>query len=180
MRHHIAPPSNRGGALLAALLTTLALGACSRSDDAAAPSPSPSLTTQAVPTAGADGAPLTEGQWSIEETATGASANFGEAGSEPLLRMVCDRDAGALTLIRIGIGDEPQIYTITVGTQRAAVQMSPSQTGVAAMLAEIDPAQPIFATFSNPAATIAIGAPDSPALRVPGHTGISRVLQSCS
>jgi len=180
MRHQFAPLTIRNGALLVALLTTVALGACSQSDEAAAPSPSPSLTTQAVPTVGADGAPLTEGQWSIEETANGASASFGEAGSEPVLRMVCDRTSGTLTLIRIGIGDEPQIYTIAAGDQRAAVQMSPTQTGVAGMLAEVDPAQPIFANFSNPAATIAISAPDVPAVRLPGHTGISRVLQSCS
>jgi hypothetical protein len=175
MRHLPAPPIG-GGALLAVLLIT----GCNSGEDAAAPSPSPSLTTQAVPTASADGQPLSEGEWSIEETATGATASFGSAGSEPLLRIVCDRDAGAVTLIRIGIGDEAQIYTIEAGAQRAAVQMSPSATGVPAMLAEIDPTQPIFAAFSDPAQTIEISGPDAPALRMPGRTGINRVMQACS
>ena len=179
MRHLPAPPL-RGGALLAVLLTQLALAACNSGENATAPSPTPSLTTQAMPTASADGQALTEGQWSIEETANGAAASFAGAGSEPVLRLVCDRDAGTLTLIRIGTGDEAQIYTIEVGAQRAAVQMSPSATGTPAMLAEIDPTQPIFAAFSDRAETIEISGPDAPALRLPGHSGISRVVQACS
>lgn len=178
MRHLPVPPL-RGGALLATLLTSLALAACSQGEPTDAPSPSPSLTTQAVPTASADGEPLAPGQWTVEETANGASASFGETGSEPVLRLVCDRDAGTLTLIRIGEGDAPQTYSLEAGGQRAAVEMEPTQTGVAGMLAEVDASQPVFAGFADPAGTIAMAAPGAPALRLPGHTGINRVIEAC-
>jgi hypothetical protein len=178
MRHLPAPPI-RGGELLAALLTSLALCACSQGEEADAPSPSPSLTTQALPTTSAGGEPLAPGQWTVEETANGASASFGETGGEPVLRLVCDRDAGTLTLIRIGQGDAPQTFSLEAGTQRAAVEMEPTQTGTAGMLAQVDAGQPVFAAFADPAGTIAIAAPGQPALRLPGHTGISRVIEAC-
>jgi len=180
MRHLSAPPPIRGGALLAALLIPLALGACSQSDEGESPAPAPSLTAQAMPTSSADGQPLTEGQWSIEETAGGASASFGGAGDEPMLRLVCIREERVLRLAVAAPAEEPQTYTISVGDRRAAVPMEPTATGMAAMLAEFDPAEPIVAAFSDPAGTIEISAPDEPALRVPGHAGIARVIQSCS
>ncbi len=179
MRHRNAPPPARGGRLLATLLTPLALAACSQGEERDSPAPTPSLTTQAAPTTGAAGEPLTEGQWFIGETATAATAEFGPSQGEPLLRLVCDRDSGALTLIHMGQDDEAQVYTIEVGGQRAGVQMSPSLTGVPAMLAEVDPGQPIFAAFANPGETIEIGAAGGTVLRLPGNTGVGRVMEAC-
>jgi len=181
MRHLFAPPPVSGGAMFAAaLLTPLALGACSQSDEGDSPAPAPSLTTQAMPTTSAGGEPLTQGQWLIGETARGASAAYGSAQSEPVLTIACDRNGRGLLLTRAGAGEQAQTYTIQVGAQRAAVQMSPAATEQPAMEAVIDPTQPIFAAFSDPAQTIEISGPGEPALRLPGHTGISRVIQACS
>ena len=173
MRHLFRPPPRRGGALLPALLLTLA--ACSQGEEADSPAPN-------APTTAADTAsePLTAGEWFIEETADSAVAEFGPDARDPVLRLVCDRGSGTLTLIHIGRGDEEQIYNVEVGGQSVAVQMSPSLTGVPAMLGEVDATQPVFAAFSQTGETIEIGATGEPALRLPGHTGISRVIQACS
>lgn len=175
MRHHPAPPL-QGGALLAVLL----LAACNSGDEPAAPSPSPSQTTPALSAAGAEGEPLTEGQWFIEESADTASAAFGPPASEPLLRIACDRNDGRLLLNRSGPAEEAQILTIKTGSQRASVQMSPAGTELPMTEGEIDPAQPIFAALSDPNEIVEFTSPHGPALRVPGHTGISRVVQACS
>jgi hypothetical protein len=156
------------------------VGACSQSDEAEAPSPAPSLTSQAAPTSSADGQPLTEGEWLIEETARGARAAFGSAQSEPVLTIACERSGRGLLLTRAATAEEARTYTIRAGTQRAGVRMSPTGTEQPAMEAKIDPRQPIFAAFSDPAATIEISGAGAPALRLQGHTGISRVIQACS
>ena len=56
-------------------LLLAALGACSQQADEQAPppTPTPSLTSQALLTQAADGTPLAAGEWLVEETGNGAS-----------------------------------------------------------------------------------------------------------
>lgn len=156
-----------------------ALVACSQQgDDAAAPTPTPSLTTQAHPTAAPDGSPLAAGEWLIEEDAAGARATFREQGGANALVLSCDRASRALSLIRAGTAAEPQRFRITIGAQLADVMLAPG--GDAGLTAQVDRAQPIFAAFADPAAVIDIAGSGAARLRVPGHPGISRVLAACA
>jgi len=159
----------------------LALAACSPQNDdetTAAPTPSPTLTTQPLPTAAPDGTPLAVGEWLVEETGAGATATFREQTGGNALVLACDRASRTLSLNRAGSATEPQRFRITIGTQVADVMLAPgSELG---LTAQVDRAQLIFAAFADPAAIIAISGPGTMPLRLPGHPGISRVLAACS
>jgi hypothetical protein len=155
----------------------LALAACSQQNDEQAATPTPTLTTQALPTAAPDGTPLAVGQWLIDETATGARASFREQGGANALALACDRANRALSLDRAGSATEPQRFRITIGAQLADVMLAPG--GELGLTAQVDRAQPIFAAFADPAAVIDIAGPGATPLRLPGHPGISRVLAAC-
>lgn len=160
------------------LLAATALAACSQAEDeAAAPTPTPTLTTQALPTAAPDGTPLALGEWLVEESAGGASATFREQGGVNALVLVCDRASRALSLGRAGTAAQPQRFRITIGAQKADVMLAPG--GVAGLTAAVDGKQPIFAAFADAAAVIEVTGPGAPALRLPGHPGISRVFAAC-
>ena len=162
------------------LLAASTLAACSPQADeqAAAPSPTPSLTTQALPTQAPDGTPLALGEWLVEETAGGASATFRQQGGASALTLGCDRASRALTLSRAGTAAEPQRFRITIGAQKADVMMTSG--GALGLAAAVDGAQPIFAAFADPAAVIDLAGPGAPAVRLPGHAGINRVLAACA
>jgi len=161
-------------------IAALGLAGCSQQADdqaAATPSPAPTLTTQALPTAAPDGTPLTVGEWLIEETAGGASATFRERGGANALALVCDRANRAVSLTRAGGAATPQRFRLTIGAQKADVLLAPG--GGLGLNAQVDHTQPIFAAFADPAAVIDVTGPGTPPLRVPGHPGISRVLNAC-
>lgn len=161
------------------LLAATALAACSRPADeqAAAPTPTPALTTQALPTQAADGSPLAVGEWLIEEGAGGASATFREQSGANALVLVCERANRVLSLSRAGTAPQPQRFRITIGAQKADVMLAPG--GALGLSATVDGTQPIFAAFADPAAVIELTGSGAAALRVPGHPGISRVLAAC-
>ena len=161
-------------------LAVVALAACSQQSDdsAAAPTPTPTLTTHALPTAAPDGTPLAVGEWLVDETAAGAGATFHEQGGANALSLACDRANRALVLNRAGSATMPQRFRITIGAQRADVMLSPG--GDLGLTAQVDRAQPIFAAFADPAAVIDVAGPGAAPLRLPGHPGISRVLAACS
>ena len=162
------------------LLFGASLAACAQQaeDQAAAPTPTPSLTTQALPTQAADGTPLAAGEWLVEETGNGASARFREQGGADALVLVCDRASRALSLSRTGTSAQPQRFRITVGAQKADVLMAPG--GALGLTAQVDGTQPIFAAFADPAAVIGLAGPGAGTLHLPGHPGISRVLAACA
>jgi hypothetical protein len=160
------------------LFAATALAACSRQADEQAAAPTPSLTTQALPTQAADGTPLAAGEWLVEETGNGASARFREQGGADALVLVCDRANRALSLSRAGTVAQPQRFRITIGAQKADVMMAPG--GALGLAAQVDSTQPIFAAFADPAAVIELTGPGAAALRLPGHPGISRVLAACA
>ncbi len=175
MRRRPTLPLAPAGPVIAALLLA-GCNAAQEPDEA----PTPTLTSQAVPTASADGRALTPGSWTIEETAGGASAVFGEAGSAPVLMMVCSRQTGVVTLSRAGTADGPQTFALSAAGQRAAVRMEPAENVVPVMQAEVDPTQPIFTAFADRTASIELSGPGAGTLLVPGASGISRVVQACS
>jgi len=165
---------------LLAATAFLALAGCNRSADEQAAAPEPVLTTNAVPTADAAGQPLTPGSWRIEETAAGASAAFIGADNAPLLRVTCRRDDRAVMLVRSGAGSDATMFRVEAGGLTANVEMMPSPANPAELEAVVDPTEPIFAAFADPAASIVVSAPGAPTLRLPTHTGSSRVIQACS
>lgn len=154
----------------------LALAACDRGDEQPANS-EPALVSQAVRTVAGDGTRLTPGLWNIEEAAGGASAAFAEVGKAPVVVLICDRNAGTVTLA-MGEGDVPLTKRLSLGDQQADLQMKPDANG--RLSAAIDGSQPVFAGWTDPASVIAIGEPDAPSLRIPGHVGIGRVFAACS
>ena len=158
------------------LFTATALAACSQ--QAGEPTPTPSPTTQALPTQAAGGTPLAAGEWLVEETGNGASARFREPGGADALVLVCDRANRALSLSRVGTTAQPQRFRITTGAQKADVMMAPG--GALGLAAQVDGRQPIFAAFADSAAVIELTGPGAAALRLPGHPGISRVLAACA
>jgi len=167
--------------ILPIAIAALTLAACSQQDDdesAAAPMPTPTLTTQAMPTVAPDGTPFATGEWLVEESAAGASATFREQGGANTLALTCDRASRTLSLNRAGSATEPQRFRITIGAQMADVMLAPG--GAAGLSAAVDGTQPIFAAFTDPAAVIDIAGPGAPALRLPGHSAISRVLAACA
>ncbi len=169
--------SLRGPVSLAAIAM---LGACgSANEEPAAPAPTPSLTSQALPTQSADGMPITPGTWNVEEAATGASAAFGVAGAEPLLVMACNRNARSVTLTRATAATQPVRIRITVGATKADVDLTPGQQPLPGLTAAIDPSQPIFTALADPAASATFIAPGLDPLNLPGHAGIARVLEAC-
>lgn len=162
------------------LIAATALAACSQQADeqTATPSPTPTLTTQAVATQAADGTPLAVGSWLIEENAAGATARFRQQDGSDALVLVCDRINRALILSRAGRMEDPQRFRFTVGAQRADVMMAPG--GMLGLFAQVDGKQPIFATFADPAAVIELTGPGAETLRLPGNPGISRVFAACA
>ena len=167
-------------ALLLPLAAT-AVSACSQQaedEGAAAPAPTASLTTQALPTAAPDGTPLAIGEWLVEESGIGASATFREQSGANALVLACNRAARALSLSRAGGATQPQRFRITIGAQKADVMMAPG--GALGLTATVDGTQPIFAAFADPAAVVELAGPGATALRLPGHPGISRVSAACA
>ena len=164
----------------APLCAALLLAACSRGSDEPAPAPEPTLTSQPMPTANAAGEPLTPGSWRIEEAAGGASAAFVDQGGAVLVALLCNRNTGALELTRPGPAEGPQTWGIAVGNRRAALRMTPTAGQPPALEAELDPSQPIIVALLDPAESITLTAPGSAPLRLPGHSGMSRVIEACS
>ncbi|HEY6816123.1 MAG TPA: hypothetical protein VI168_11330 [Croceibacterium sp.] len=164
---------------LPSAIAALVLAGCSQqAEDETSATPTPALTTEALPTTAADGTPLTLGEWLIEETGGGASATFRETGGANALALVCDRANRALSLTRAGGAAVPQRYRLTIGAQKADVLLAPG--GGLGLTAQVDQTQPIFAAFADPAAVIEVTGPGTPPLRVPGHAGIGRVLTACA
>ena len=91
------------------------LAACSSSDEPAAEeeaaaAPTPQLTSTPTPIVADDGSPLTPGSWTVNESASGASASFGEQGKDAQIVITCARDtkvmaSGAPLLVDVEFGE---------------------------------------------------------------------------
>ena len=168
----------------AALTTAIAAGlatACSSPEESGETElPEPVLTQNPAPAAAPDGQPLAQGQWFIEENASGASAAFGPPESEAVLLIRCDRPTGTLTLTRAGDAEEAQTYTIEAGGRAATLDMQPTGGPLPTLEAEIEPTAPVFSGFTEPGGAITVSSPEGDTLRVPTAAGISRVFESCT
>ena len=164
----------------------LALLACSLAACGSGPqeegqdeTPQPTPTRAPAPTQAADGTALTPGSWNVRENADGASAAFGEDGSQPIVLLACDTATGALTLTRAARASEPQAFLLQVGTLQARVDMAPTEEPLPGYAAEVDGSMPLFAAMGDPAESIRLSGADLPALTMPAHGGILRVLEAC-
>ncbi|MGB3795585.1 MAG: hypothetical protein WA957_04700 [Alteraurantiacibacter sp.] len=157
------------------------IAGCNNSDDAEmaddAAQPEPVLTQAATPTAAPDGTALVAGNWSVNENPDGGRAGFGEAGSEPVMAIDCQRISGTITLTVASTSQTPEAWRLDAGGEVARVDMAPVEGGLSA---EIDPGLAIFRALSTPGEVVALTSPLGETMQFPTHPGISRVLDACS
>ncbi len=167
--------------VLLVTLASTALAACGSSEDAETPeevaAPAPVLTTAPTPTAAPDGTALVPGSWTVNQSAEGGFASYGEEGTEPALRIDCDRATGAVTLSlgRAASGDEA--WRIDAGGEAARIDMTPVAGG---LTAQIEGSLAIFHAMSNAGEVVVLTSPTGERMQYPTHPGISQVLYACS
>lgn len=170
-------------ALIAASAATL-LAACSSADEPVAEespaTPAPVMTSTPTPTVAADGSPLAMGSWNINESATGASAAFGEAGSDALLSITCDAASKTLALAVSNSTPGNQTFVVQSGGTAARLDMvADGNSATPRQVAPIAIDAPVFGGFVQPDGTIEISQPGGATLRVPSAPGIRRIFEAC-
>ncbi|WP_375429383.1 hypothetical protein [uncultured Sphingomonas sp.] len=121
--------------------------------------------------------PLTPGGWSYRRDARGATALFGEAGSDALLTLRCDLGEGRMFVSRNGAPATPLTFRASSATRAVPVQPTGGSPGdVAAALAPTDPLLDALA-FSR--GKFVVEQAGRPPLVVPAHAEIGRVTQDC-
>lgn len=173
-------------AVMTLSLAPVLLAACSSADDEAAEAgnvavPEPVLTPSPVATAAPDGSALTEGSWKINESASGASATFGAANSNPLMLITCDSASKSLTLALQTAVQGSQTYVLEAGGTAARLDtVADGNFALPHQRAQIARDAPIFGGFVMPGQTIIITAPDGATLQLPAAPGIRRVFEACA
>ena len=170
--------------LIAASAATL-LAACSSADEpvaeeSAAAVPTPVLTSTPTPTVAADGSPLAMGSWNINESATGASASFGETNGDALLSITCD--SASKTLALAVSNSTPGNQTFVVESGGTAARLDRVADGNSALPRQVAPIAidaPVFGGFVQAGGTIEISQPGGATLRVPSAPGIRRIFEAC-
>ena len=170
-------------ALIAASAATL-LAACSSADEPVAEespaTPVPAMTSTPTPTVAADGSPLAMGSWNINESATGASAAFGETGSDALLSVTCDAASKTLALAVSNSTPGNQTFVVQSGGTAARLDMvADGNSAAPRQVAPIAIDAPVFGGFVQPGGTIEISQPGGATLRVPSAPGIRRIFEAC-
>lgn len=167
--------------VLLAALASGTLAACGSSDEVETneevAAPAPVLTTAPTPTAAPDGTALVPGSWTVNQSAEGGFAAFGEEGAEPALRIDCNRATGAVTMTlgREASGDEA--WRIDAGGEAARIDMTPVAGG---LTAQIEGSLAIFHAMSNAGEVVVLTSPSGERMQYPTHPGISQVLYTCS
>lgn len=167
--------------VLLAACASVALVACGSSDDVdtaeEVTAPEPVLTPAPTPTAAPDSTALVAGSWTVNQSAEGGFAAYGEEGANPALRINCDRASGAVTLSlgRAASGDEA--WRIDAGGEAARIDMVPVAGG---LTAQIEGSLAIFHAFSNADEVVVLTSPTGERMQYPTHPGISQVLYACS
>ena len=162
------------------------LAACSSADEPVeseetVEAPAPQLTSTPVPTQAADGSPLAAGEWSINESGTGASAAFGLPGENAQILLTCQREGNVMSMSLAGEAEAMQSYVLESGGTAARLDMLPGSDDALPMLsAEIARDAPIFGGFVQAGGTIEISSPQGAVLRVPASPGIRRVFEACA
>jgi len=162
------------------------LAACSSSDEPAAEeeaaaAPTPQLTSTPTPIVADDGSPLTPGSWTVNESASGASASFGEQGKDAQIVITCARDTKVMAMTLAGNGEGTQAYVLEAGGTAARLDMMPDgDLYLPSMTAEIALDAPMFGGFVQPGGVIEITSPQGATMRLPTSTAIRRVFEACS
>lgn len=161
------------------------LAACSSADEPAAEeaaaTPTPQLTSTPTPVVADDGSPLTPGAWSINESASGASASFGLPGENAQVVITCNRADSTMAMVVAGSGEGMQSYILEAGGTAARLDMMPDgDLDLPSMSAEIARDAPVFGGFVMPGGVIEITSPRGAVLRLPGSSGIRRVFEACA
>lgn len=161
------------------------LAACSSSDEPAAEevveAPTPQLTSTPTPTVADDGSPMTPGQWSVNESASGASASYGAAGQDAQLVISCNRADKVLAMTVAGQANGAQSYILEAGGTAARLDMMPDgDLNLPSLSAEIARDAPIFGGFVLPGGVIEITSPQGATMRLPTSTAIRRVFEACA
>lgn len=145
----------------------------------AEPSPTPTLTSNPQPTADPQGNAVAAGQWFITENASGATAMFGEANTEPLFTIACRDGSGPLVVTRSAAADAAGTYTISAGESSARVAMRDSGGALPMIEGTLSVGDPVLQAMAQQDATGSIVGPEGDVLRVPGAPGLRRVVEAC-
>ncbi|TIX50473.1 hypothetical protein [Alteraurantiacibacter aquimixticola] len=160
------------------------LSACSSADEpaeeAAPETPAPVLTNSPTPIAAPDGSPLAPGSWSINESASGASATFGQADTDPLVNITCNRESNGLTLSINTPKLGSQAWVIEAGGTAARLDTMSNGEVVPYQVAAIALDAPVFGGFVQPGGTIEMTGPAGEVIRLPTAPGIRRVFEACA
>ncbi len=144
-----------------------------------APSPTPALTSNPQPTADAEGNELTAGQWFITENASGATAMFGAANTEPLFTIACRGGSGPLVVTRSAPPDAAGTYSISAGASSASVAMRDSGGELPMIEGTLAVGNPVLQALAQQGASGQVTGPDGDVLRIPGAPGLRRVVEAC-
>lgn len=140
---------------------------------APAPAPAPAPTPVPLSSDWRDW-PITPGDWTYRAASSGGSASFGEAGAAPRLTVRCDRQAGRVTLERVGATGNS--ITIRTTSLTRALPTQPTASGAGASLTPRDPLLDAMA-FSR--GRFILEMPGTAHLAVPNWAELARVVEDC-
>lgn len=176
--------------LASALALTFGIAACVPSTPAPAPTSAPVASPRPAPPAPAPAfaaapltsdwqdAPLSAGWWFYESDGATSRAAFSDNRFKAPLVIACDRQRGH---VGIAIANtRPGSPVIQIQTETAQRQIpsavEPSVNGIAAIL---DPHDPILDAMALSKGRFGVAVEGGPAMIVPSHAEVSRVIEDC-
>ncbi len=144
-----------------------------------APAPPPAAPLPAAPTPAAPApqnwidAPQTPGDWSYTPSPAGGTALFGLPGA-PVLTLRCDRNGGAVEIMRPGAAANGMRILTEFGVQ--AVQTSPAQGGA---VARINAQDRLLDSMAFSKGRFGVETGGQPTLYIPAWPEVTRVIEDC-
>ena len=186
MKANRAPPLAPKLTMLALCAGLAALNASCSQRREIVPTPTPTVTPRPLPppppppraTDWRD-VPITPGSWHWRMEGSRSVARFGPPDSATALVLSCNRDAGAVTLIRPGAASGPVPMTILTGTSNRTVSGS-AEPGPPPVIALTLPARDsLLDAMAFSRGRFAVETAGLPTLYVPSWAEVSRVIEDC-
>ena len=177
--------TSKSWALALAAAGSMALGSCA-APQAAPPPPAPRPVAVRTPPpvprpAPADwrDAPQTAGDWRWSLDAGRSTASFAAAGFTPTVKLICDRGAGRVLLMRTGnaAGSVPMALR-TTSTLRP-LPSDPALSPPGWLAVSIAPRDPLLDAMAFSRGRFAVEAAGLQTLYLPAWPEISRVVEDC-
>ena len=161
------------------------LAACSsepemgEAEQAVVDAPQPALTTSPMATSAPDGSALVQGEWNVNEDATGVRAQYGVAGMQPSLTVTCDPAYNAVTLSMASSVGTAEAWRLDAGGEAARIDMLPSGGVLPELTAQVDQGLAIINSLADQGQTFMLTSPQRQSFQFPTHPGIRRVIDRC-